>query len=466
MEDKDRFGTPIEPLKASALPSVRVEPATAQSISAVEPEPAVTERMAPGQTKPRAISFPEQAPTRPPESAPGAPTRIPFHLPPNGMGASASERVPASSGAPIPMVREAASTSPTSSIASSTKIALSLQTVMRNLPAFQLNGTPEAIPADVRIDFPFSLVGPQLAGGRIAVEARVFQEALPAPYRDFFIIDSSETPVLLPLQEVLKNLPDNALQMRVDQEEIQLGQSFETPFSIKAKEDQERLSATATPNLTESPAPVQSAIGIVEDQNANAGSVAKIELSGVESTDALAKWMEAGAKKPADQPSEIARQDRTTSGPAAELAKKKVEASEPGPSLDIKGRKEKNEAKEVVMQVNNLPGVAGCCLTFADGLGLAGNLPPEVAADGLCAMAPSLLQRIEKHMFDTKLGSLTAVTLHCTNSPLTFFMKGSICLTVLHAQGNLPAETQTKLAQMAKDLSCTYSQPETAHVDH
>jgi hypothetical protein len=81
-------------------------------------------------------------------------------------------------------------------------------------------------------------------------------------------------------------------------------------------------------------------------------------------------------------------------------------------------------------------------------------------------MAPSLLQRIERHMPDTKLGSLTAVTLHCTKSPVTFFMQGNICLTVLQAGGRLAPETQDELVNMTKELSRTYSQPETAHVDH
>jgi predicted regulator of Ras-like GTPase activity (Roadblock/LC7/MglB family) len=110
--------------------------------------------------------------------------------------------------------------------------------------------------------------------------------------------------------------------------------------------------------------------------------------------------------------------------------------------------------------------VGGCCLTFADGLGLAGNLPSEAAAEGLCAMAPSVFGRIEKHLFDTKLGSLTAVTLHCAKAPVTFFMQGNICLTVLHNDGNLPLETQNELAKMTKELSRTYSQPEMADVDH
>jgi predicted regulator of Ras-like GTPase activity (Roadblock/LC7/MglB family) len=120
----------------------------------------------------------------------------------------------------------------------------------------------------------------------------------------------------------------------------------------------------------------------------------------------------------------------------------------------------------MVMRASALPGVAGCSITFADGLILAGNLPKEVAAEGLCAMAPSLLQRIDKHMLDTGLGSLTGLTLHCAKSAFTFFMHGNICLGALHADGEFSPETQSKLAEMAKQLSRTYAQTETGHVDH
>jgi len=116
IEDKDRFGTPMEPPQASPLPPVKVEPATAKTISRAEPEPAVTETLAPGQATPRAVPLSTPIvetpqPTGPAEPAPG-PTRIPFRIPPNGMGASASERVPASSGPPIPTDVPKKSTSP------------------------------------------------------------------------------------------------------------------------------------------------------------------------------------------------------------------------------------------------------------------------------------------------------------------------------------------------------------------
>ena len=46
---------------------------------------------------------------------------------------------------------------------------------------------------------------------------------------------------MLPLHEVLKNLPTTSLRMRDDQEEQDLGATIATPFSAKAEEDAKRF---------------------------------------------------------------------------------------------------------------------------------------------------------------------------------------------------------------------------------
>ena len=435
IEDTAKFGTTMEPLQASAHPPVKVETASARSLAAAEPETAVRETSHPHARSTIPLSelgIETPPPQKPQTTGAGGPARIPFNLPPNGTGASASERVPASSGPPVPTrsskkaippppapfkvkppsddlrpkltlvpgiepTAEPEFTPPpraSRETKDERKVALALDVVLQNIPAFQLSGSSIDVPSDVRIEFPLSLVQPQLATGRIAIPPRTFQAALPLQYRELFVIDAADTPVLLPLQEVLKNLPTAALQMREDQVEAEAGEAFETPFSIKAKEDAERFKASAAP---------------------------------------------------------ISKPEGT---PASSTVPEKIDTEQ------------KIDAKEMVVRVSALPGVAACSITFADGLILAGNLPADIAAEGLCAMAPSLLQRIEKHMLDTGLGSLTGLTLHCAKSALTFYMHGNICLGALHAGGDFPPETQNKLAEMAKTLSRTYAQTETAHVDH
>jgi predicted regulator of Ras-like GTPase activity (Roadblock/LC7/MglB family) len=438
IEDTAKFGTTMEPLQASAHPPVKVEPASAKSFAAAEPESAVRETT---HTSPTRSTIPlselgiQPTPPPPPQTTEaGGPARIPFNLPPNGTGASASERVPASSGPPVPtrspkkavppppapfkvkppsddlrpkltlvpgvesVPEPVEDFAPPPKVSRATtddrKIVLPLDVVLHNMPAFQLTGSASGVPPEARIEFPLSLIQPQLATGRVAIPPRTFQAALPAQFRDLLKIDPSETAVLLPLQEVLKNLPTAALQMRDDQMEVEAGEQFETPFSIQAREDAERFKASMA-------------------------AVSKPE-------------------EPPPAPTESAK-------------------------IDIE---EKIDAKQMVTRASALPGVAGCSITFSDGLILAGNLPKEIAAEGLCAMAPSLLQRIDKHMLDTGLGSLTGLTLHCAKSAFTFFMHGNICLGALHADGEFSPETQSKLAEMAKQLSRTYAQTETGHVDH
>ncbi|PYL65646.1 MAG: hypothetical protein DMF25_02765 [Verrucomicrobia bacterium] len=370
-----------------------------------------------------------------------APPKIPFHLPPNGTGAPASEKVPASSGPPVPTLappaqaparilfkvtapcndvrpkfirvpgmepepRTALPTKPAAVKQPDAKVALALTAVLEEVPAFQLNGSPSAVPEDVCVEFPMSLIEPQLASGRVLVSPKVLQNAMPEIYRELLKIDPVETPVSLPLQAILKNLPTTVLRMRDDQEKIVLKETIGTPFSIKGDEDAKRFQgAEHVPKVSEQ-SPEQTR---VEEKIDKQGE----DLSVVASTKA-----------------------------------------------------EKLDAKSVVARANALPGVAACAITFTDGLSLAGNLPAELAADGLCAVAPSVLQKIDKHMVDTRLGPLRAVTLHAGKSPLTFIMHGNICLAALHAGDELNSESRNQLAAMVEELSQTYSQPEPTHVDH
>ena len=377
-------------------------------------------------------------------STSATPPKIPFHLPPNGTGAPASERVPALSGPPVPtalpeaqapaqipfkvtapcndirpkfirvpaMEPEPRTGLPTKSAPakeSDAKIALALTAVLKEVPAFQLNGNPSAVPEDVRVEFPLSLIEPQLASGRVVVSPKVLQNAMPEIYRALLTVDPVGTPVSLPLQEILKNLPVTVLRMRDDQEEIVLKQTIETPFSIKADEDAKRF-------------------------HAGAGPVPKVSEQSPEQ---------------------------------AQLLEEKLDNQGEDLFAVASAKEEKLDAKSVVARANALPGVAACAITFADGLSLAGNLPAELAAEGLCAVAPSVLQKIDKHMVSVRLGPLRAVTLHAGKSPVTFLMHGNICLAALHAgDDELPSESRNQLATMVEELSRTYSQPEPAHVDH
>jgi predicted regulator of Ras-like GTPase activity (Roadblock/LC7/MglB family) len=446
LEDKDRFGTAIEPLENSPKSSSHVESATPEPVTAAEPEATA---VATAKTPPIRSPIPLMAkltPASPGRSDSGEAVATSVDLPPNGTGAPASERVPASSGPPVPTPpssapppppipfkvpppasdirprfirlpgvepREAASPTPRTTPSSSPErtIALALLPILEELPSFQLNASPSVVPDDVRIRLPLSLIEPQLAKGRVTVAAKVLQKAMPPEYRSLIKSDTAETPISLSLSEVLKHVPATFLRRREDQEQPSPVEDVETPISIAANEDAKRLAE-----------PIRSTGH--DDKQA--------EQAAVET-----------------EPSKVAVEVKTTQVAEAE-------SDEPEQRLD---------ARTVVARANALPGVAACTITFADGLNLAGKLPTELGADGLCAVAASLLQKIDNHLHEPKIGPLLGITLHAGKS-ITFLRRDNIVLAALHSGDDLPRETRDKLAALTEKLSRTYAESEPSHVHH
>ena len=470
-EDGERFGTPVDPGNTEDLPSVRVEPATARSISAAEPEPAATEKgpATPSSLRPAA---PAQPLAETANSAGTAPTRIPFKITPNGTDAPAPERVPASSEPSVPtslptvpsrpmripfkitapseaarptpepwltkasMAAEVAATAEPPALKTATDssvlmITLVLKPILEMLPPMQLVGDLDEVPSDARIDFPFSLVEPQLASGRVMIPPDQFAAALPPQHASLFDSSAAADPVALPLQEVLKNLPAASLRMRDDQEEQEKGANFETPFSAKAAEDAKRLKVAAAPvakPTVAAPAPVQ-----------------MTETAPLEVAVAPAEGSASVPVAPEDSQAGSLRYP-PNSGDRTALQT----------ALDTD---ETLDAKAVVAHIRKMEGVEACAIMFGDGLSLAGNIPANYETEGLCAMAPSLLQRIENHMVDTQLGALRAMTLSCAKAAITFFMHDNLCLAALHAKGDLAADIRDRLGCTVQELSRQYSHP-------
>ena len=447
LEDNSRFGTTIEAVETADLPPVRIEPPTAEAFAAAEPEAATN-------------GFVQHAAS---ERTSTPPTRIPFKLSPNGTGGSAPESVPASSGPSVP-TRFPSALEPTripfkitapsddlrpkdepwltaESLAASAekpvapapesnaevtvapeskpevKITLALRPILQGLPPFQLSGDPGSVPPETVVELPFSLIEPQLASGRISLSPAAFVSALPAEHRGLFKAGEAAGDVILPLHDVLNNLPMASLRMREDQVEQDVGANFATPFSAKAEEDAKRfnLAGTAVPKPTVMP----------------------MALPPLETPPAAPPETPAVAA-PVRNPFDL--QPRTPLQVALETDEK----------LDAKG---------VVAEINKLSGVKASALMFGDGLSLAGSLPAEYETDGLCAMAPSLMQRIENHMVETKLGSLRGMTLACAKGSVTFFMHENLCLAALHTGDELAAEVREKLARVVHELSRKYSHP-------
>jgi predicted regulator of Ras-like GTPase activity (Roadblock/LC7/MglB family) len=502
---------------SAAAPTVKAPPAldqapkvaaAAQTSAAPAPKPSAPLPPA----APAAASAPAAAPTAKAPSplsqpAPSPPTAA--EISPNGAGAPTAERVPASSGSPVPTplpspfaplpptripfkasapsddTREPskfpavrANPDAVGLANSGPRISLPLRNILREVAPFQLSGPIDAIPDTARIEIPFSIVQPQLSLGRVAISPAQFLAALPEEYRTLFKADPAETPVPLPLQDVLKNLPNASLQLRGDQEEPEVAEAFETPFSQKASEDAVRLKVTAGPISKTTVAPTEAAPKPVA---APAEPAAPLSAAAAEPAARPAHASAEPAAKAAVPPPKEASVEATKAAPVvpakkkskpapaskAEFAPAKKPATDPpvvaAPGLRTALQKvldtdELLDAKSVVVHVSRLPGVRACAIVFSDGLSLAGNIPEDYEADALCAMAPSILKRIDEQMFGARLGALKSLTLFCAKMPVSLFVHDNICLAALHSDGEIAAEVRDRLDRITQELARMYAE--------
>jgi predicted regulator of Ras-like GTPase activity (Roadblock/LC7/MglB family) len=336
----------------------------------------------------------------------------------NGTGAPAIERVPASSEPPVPISLPSPfapapariklpslAPAPPFVLAQGPPVELSLREVLSAIPPFQLTGSTDHVPEGAKIELAFSLIKPQLASGKVEISPAQFHAAMPEEFRSLFVLDEGGLPISLPLAEVLEHLPNESLNLRVDQEETEIAHVFETPFSQHAAEDAARLQSPSGPIAKASP---------------------------LESNEAISEV----APEPVAEP-------RVMRTPLQTLFETDEE-------LDPKG---------VVARLSQLPGVQACAIIFSDGLSLASNIPPELGADKLCAVAPEIARRLERPIVDLSLGAVHAITIFYTKAPVSFFAHGSICLAAVHSADQFASETRDRLEHITQELGKIYAQP-------
>jgi predicted regulator of Ras-like GTPase activity (Roadblock/LC7/MglB family) len=405
-----------------------------------------------------ASSGPPVPPAAPPAAAP---TRIPFQMPPSAVPPKVAAQTPApappTTSAPVQETPKIVPVAATSVVPTQEPmVVLPLCPILASLPPMQVAGDVASVPADAKISFRIALIAPQLATGKVTIPPKDFHAALPEQYRGLFLPDVVEAPVQLSLPDVLANLPGDSLRMREDQEVTAQDETFETPFSAKAKEDAERFAQgrkTAHPSAA---APSKPAVPKAETPKIELPKAAEAEVPKVRAPDlqipkVAAPKIEA-AKVELSAPVDAFR---VAMGPAA-----KWETARPAEGAP------KFDAKAAIALACALPGVASCSVIFTDGLIIAGNIPDEMHMEGLSAVAPTMLQKLQKHMCETQLGPLSSITVHGQKSPVTFFGAGDLCLTAVHNGVELSAESRRELGRITQELSRTYPKVETPHVDH
>jgi predicted regulator of Ras-like GTPase activity (Roadblock/LC7/MglB family) len=527
IEDSRRFGTKVEPIETSALPTVPVKHATAKSIADAVPD------ATPAQTQPpmkstssgqRIISLhspevkPKSETPEPPIS--GMELKIPFDLSPNGTGVSASERVPASTGPPVPTflpstneppklslklsVEEAQTPTPAKEAKIETPATPSVKTATKESEAQVSTTKPNADPIAIVSVKPATEKSATLAPLKIKVgemtkpasEVKpVAKETVTAPTVK---PKTGETPKLTPpaktiagpsnpmlpvvsepkeaaptisflLKAVLQNLP--AFQLHGDASAIPDDARITFPLALIEPQ-------LAGGRVSVAPDVFQTALP-VEYRRLFQVDVAKTSVA--LPLEEVLKNLPATVLKLRDDQEHIAfdkdfdtpflakaQEDALRFAPKAEATREVVEESTHRKAAEATKAKvaiEKIDPKEIVSQANALAGVKACAITFSDGLSLAGDLPEKFEANGLCAMAPSMLKRVAQHVHETKLGQLVAMTLYASDAAVSFFARGNVCLTALH-DSSLAPEVRTRLTEFAEKLSHTYTQSESPNVDH
>ena len=404
-----------------------------------------------------ASSGPPVPPAAPPAAAP---TRIPFQMPPSAVPPKVAAQTPAptppTTTAPVQETPKVVPVAATVERTQEPMVVLPLCPILASLPPMQVAGDVTSVPADAKISFRIGLIAPQLASGKVTIPPKDFHAALPEQYRALFLPDVVEAPVQLSLPAVLANLPGDSLRMREDQEVTTQDETFETPFSAKAKEDAERFAQgrkTALPSAAASSKPEvpKAETPKIELPKAAEAEVPKVKAPDLQIPKVAAPKIEA-AKVELSAPVDAFR---VAMGPAA-----KWETARPAEGAP------KFEAKAAIALACALPGVASCSVIFTDGLIIAGNIPDEMHMEGLSAVAPTMLQKLQKHMCETQLGPLRSMTVHGEKSPVTFFGAGDLYLTAVHNGVELSAESRRELGRITQELSRTYPKVETPHVDH
>src|SRR5438105_2857456 len=397
----------------------------------------------------------------PPAAPPAAaPTRIPFQMPPSAVPPKIAAQTPAfappTTSAPVQQTPKVVPVATPLESTQEPMVVLPLRPILASLPPMQVAGDVTSVPAEAKISFRMALIAPQLASGKVTIPPKDFHAALPDEYRGLFLPDVVEAPVQLSLPDVLANLPGDSLRMREDQEVTTQDEIFETPFLAKAKEDAERFASdrkTASPSAAASPkreVPKARTPKIELPKTAEA-EVPKVRAPDLQIPKVAAPKIDA-AKVELSAPVDAFR---VAMGPAATL--ETARPAEGAPKFD---------AKAAIALACALPGIASCSVIFADGLIIAGNIPDEMHMEGLSALAPTMLQKLQKHMCETQLGPLRSMTVHGEKSPVTFFGAGDLCLTAVHNGGELSAESRRELSRITQELSRTYPKVETPHVDH
>ena len=251
---------------------------------------------------------------------------------------------------------------------------------------------------EAEISLPLDTIKAQLPNGRVAVPASTFISGLPEDLKPLFAGIDPTAEIPIPLREIFSHLPADAIEIRKDQESDHPEEKVATPFTGPAEEDARRF---AQPSAGPSP------------QRKTAPR--KIEQLSVQANAASDKLQ---AIFMTDEP------------------------------LDL---------VTTLKKVAELPGLQSCALTTTEGQKLAGNLGDPNQEKLVSGLLPDLFQRTHSVFNELSTGALEGITIYAGARHLSAFVRGQLCLSVVHDNRPFKPGVREKIQVVLNELEAMTS---------
>jgi predicted regulator of Ras-like GTPase activity (Roadblock/LC7/MglB family) len=279
------------------------------------------------------------------------------------------------------------------------EIKVRLQPILADFPH---DLAPETIysfaQTEAEVSLPLDTIKAQLPNGRVAVPASTFTAGLPEELKPLFAAIESTAEIPIPLRDIFSRLPADAIEIRKDQESDHPAEKIATPFSEPAEEDARRFTQPS-----------------------------------------------AG---PTPQPEAAPQKIEQLSGQAAASSDKLQAIFMTDEPLDLVA---------TLKKVAELPGLQSCALTTIEGQKLAGGLGDPNQEKLVSALLPDLFQRTRSVFDELRTGPLEAITIYAGAHQFSAFVRGKLCLTVVHDNRPFKPGVREKIQVVLNELEALTS---------
>jgi hypothetical protein len=302
-------------------------------------------------------------------------------------------------------------------------VRIALPPILRNLPPeLDRPALHSVAGSNTEIELPLELIRSQLSDGRVTVPIPIFLKALPESVRNAFGQVDQSAQVPIPLKEIFRHLPSDALPLRVDQEIDEVRDPIDTPFTTTAREDAERFRKTASP--------------VAESETDRA----QLEFDS-----------EVPSEK-VETPTEVTVEPVLTPPPKPEPDFSALQS--------VFMTDERLDLPIVLSKISALPGLQTALLHTADGRRLTGGIGDDQFERNALALFPVLFGEVKTHLDQKEFTGLETLTLCWRQEQISIFSDGRLCLSVRHSRRPFKPGVREKISLIFSRLAEALSSSE------